>query len=240
LTDNEGNRFGHRVWCDITVEVIDQSSDMSASSMIFPVLNYDQQSVSAKSTDTSVPVSSTPTTLASSEIERLQNEHDGLFRDQVSSGSSLAALKCNKKLESNFEIESQSDLYDSDDSDDNSSIASSNDSSQEDYIVVEKDSDNDVQMQRGRSVQPYIINKDSINELKPLVENVQSLSLVSSVDEIVTSRPKLSGAIPEKYQKELIYLAEMGFHDKEKNIQLLENHNGDLLKIVDVLLNKQV
>ena len=195
------------------MEVVDQSTNMSASSMIFPVLNYDQQSVSI-SNDTSVPVSSIPTTLASSEIERLQNEDDDPFRDPVSPislTSSLTALKCNRKLESRFEIESQSDLYDSDEeSDDDSSIASSTDVSQ-DFIVVERDLDDDTQMQRERGVQPYILNNLNENtqpEVKSLIENVQNSSSVD--DELhATDESKPSEVIPEKYHEELTHLAEM-------------------------------
>ncbi|RIA80248.1 hypothetical protein C1645_792940 [Glomus cerebriforme] len=256
LTDSEGNRFGHKVWCDITVEVVDQSSNMSSSSMIFPVLNYDQQSISARSNDTSVPVSLNTNTLASSEIERLQNDDD-ISRDQVSSVSSLTALKYNRKLENRFEIESQSDLYDSDEeSDDDSSIASSTDSSQ-DFIVVEKDSDDDMQMQRGRSAQPYIMNQglnegetknDTQSEVRPLVENVQSSSLFSSIDAssvenvaslqpIVTDESQFSEEkIPENYQKALTSLNDMGFNNNEMNLKLLKEHDGDLEKIINILI----
>jgi len=88
----------------------------------------------------------------------------------------LSELLSNRKLE----IESQSD-YDSDDSDDSdSSIASSADSSQ-DFIVVEKVSDDDMQTQRGRSVQSFIdqnSNEDeAMNstqaEVRPFVETVK-------------------------------------------------------------------
>jgi len=197
LTDSDGNRFGHKVWCDITVEVDDQSSSMSSSSMIFPVLNYDQQSVSSR---TSAPA----TTLASLEIGKLQNE-DAAY---------------NKKSEIISETESQPDFDDSDeDSDDISSITSSIDSSQ-DFIVVEKESDND--MQRGRSVQPYILSQDS-NEDKtmndaqlPLIENVQSSSPVdistvenAATSQLVTDEPELSGEIPEEYQEKLTHLNDM-------------------------------
>jgi len=206
LTDSEGNRFGHKVWCDITVEVVDQSSSMSSSSMIFPVLNYDRQSVSARTKNTSAPASSTATTLASSEIGRLQNEDDPLH-DRVS--ESLAAY-------------SQSDLDDSDDeSDDSSSITSSIDSSQ-DFIVVEKESENDMQLQRGRSVQPYIMSQDS-NESKtndtqlPLIENVQSSSPVdiSTVENdatsqrVVTDESELNEEISKEYQEKLTPLNDM-------------------------------
>jgi hypothetical protein len=209
LTDSEGNRFGHKVWCDITVEVDDQSSSMSSSSMIFPVLNYGQQSVSARNKDTSAPASSTATTFVSSEIGRPQNEDD-LLHDRVSP----------RKSEIAFETESQSDLDDSEEeTDDGSSITSSIDSSQ-DFIVVEKD---DMQMQRGRSVQPYIMSQDSnesvnMNDTQlPLIENVQSSSSVdiSTVENaatsqlVVTDESELSGEIPEEYQKELTRLNEM-------------------------------
>jgi hypothetical protein len=207
LTDNEGNRFGHKVWCDITVEVVDQSSSMSSSSMIFPVLNYDQQSVSARTKDTSAPASST----ASSEIGRPQTEDDPLH-DQVSPGSFTAYIR---KSENTFETESQSDLDDSDEeSDDNSSITSSMDSSQ-DFIVVEKESEND--MQRGRSAQPYIMSQDSNEDVTkndtqlPLIENAQS-SDISTVENAVTSQvvvteeSELSGEILNEHQDKLIQL----------------------------------
>ncbi|EXX66310.1 hypothetical protein RirG_125040 [Rhizophagus irregularis DAOM 197198w] len=234
LTDSDGNRFGHKVWCDITVEVDDQSSSMSSSSMIFPVLNYDQQSVSFRTKDTSAPV----TTFASLEIGKLQNEDDSLH-DQ------LAAY--NKKSEIISETESQPDFDDSDeDSDDISSITSSIDSSQ-DFIVVEKESDND--MQRGRSVQPYIISQDS-NEDKtrndaqlPSIENVQSSSPVdiltvenAATSQLVTDEPELSGEIPEEYQEKLTHLNDMGFHNKEKNLELLKKFNGDLENTINNLL----
>ncbi|RGB22858.1 hypothetical protein C1646_729705 [Rhizophagus diaphanus] len=234
LTDSDGNRFGHKVWCDITVEVDDQSSSMSSSSMIFPVLNYDQQSVSFRTKDTSAPV----TTLASLEIGKLQNEEDSLH-DQ------LAAY--NKKSEIISETESQPDFDDSDeDSDDISSITSSIDSSQ-DFIVVEKESDND--MQRGRSVQPYIISQDS-NEDKtrndaqlPSIENVQSSSPVdistvenAATSQLVTDEPELSGEIPEEYQEKLTHLNDMGFQNKEKNLELLKKFNGDLENTINNLL----
>src|SRR5688572_16658748 len=95
LTDIEGNQFGHRVWCEIEVEAADQSSSMSASSMIFPVLNYDQRSVSARSNGTSVPVSL--------EIGKLQNEDNDSFCDPISPGSPFSELHSNRTLE----IESQ-------------------------------------------------------------------------------------------------------------------------------------
>lgn len=218
MTDSDGNRFGHKVWCDITVEVDDQSSSMSSSSMIFPVLNYDQQSVSSRTKDISAPASSTATALASLEIGKPQNEYDPLH-DRVS--GSLAAY--NKKSEIISETESQSDLDDSDleeeEESDDISITSSIDSSQ-DFIVVEKESDND--MQRGRSVQPYIISQDS-NEDKTrndaqlsLIENVQSSSPVdiSPVENTATSQPvtdgsELSGEIPGEYQEKLTQLNDM-------------------------------
>ncbi|CAG8656232.1 7940_t:CDS:10, partial [Funneliformis mosseae] len=247
LTDKDGNRFGHRVWCDIDVEAVDQSTNMSASSMIFPVLNYDQQSVSAKSNDTSVPLSSIPATLVSSEILRLENDDDSLFRDPVSLGSSLSELR-------KLEIENQSDHYDSDDSDDNSSIASSADSSQ-DFIVVEKDSDDDMQTQRGRSVQPYTLNlssdeeviNDTQSEGKLLAENVQSSSVPSSAeveDIVVTSQPgdigesKFNKEFSEnlKYKQTLATLAEMGFDDEEEMIKLVVKHDGELDSIINILL----
>uniref|UniRef100_A0A1D1YF52 Next to BRCA1 gene 1 protein n=1 Tax=Anthurium amnicola TaxID=1678845 RepID=A0A1D1YF52_9ARAE len=235
LTDSEGNRFGHKVWCDITVEVIDQSSNMSSSSMIFPVLNYDQQSVSVRSKDTSFPISPVEITFASSEIERPKNNDP--LRDRASVGSSLAAH--NKK----FEIESQSDLYDSEEeSDDDSSVTSNTDSSQ-DFIVIEKDSDDDMQMQRGRSAQPYIIMSQDSNEdeTKNDIQNVQSSSHVSSIENVTTSQPvtgesELSGEIPEDYQKKLTSLNDMGFLDKERNLRLVKEYNGDLDKIVNNLI----
>ncbi|CAG8647782.1 24334_t:CDS:10 [Dentiscutata erythropus] len=56
LTDNEGNLFGHKIWCEIKVEADDQSSSMS-SSMIFPVLNYDQKSTQSAASSVQSPVS---------------------------------------------------------------------------------------------------------------------------------------------------------------------------------------
>jgi hypothetical protein len=40
LVDGEGNKFGHRLWCSINVE--DDDSNMTASSMIFPVMKNEQ------------------------------------------------------------------------------------------------------------------------------------------------------------------------------------------------------
>ncbi|GES88552.1 ZZ type zinc finger domain-containing protein [Rhizophagus clarus] len=208
LTDSEGNRFGHKVWCDIT------------------------QSVSASTKDVSVPASSTVTTSASSEIGRPQNEND-LLHDRISP-ETLA-----RKSEITFETESQSDLDDSDEeSDDNSSITSSTDSTQ-DFIVVEKESDNDMRMQRGRSAQPYIISRDSHesetrNDTQlSLIDNVQSSSENAATSQLVTVESELVGEISEEYQEKLTCLDDMGFHNKEKNLLLLKKFNGNL----DVVIN---
>ncbi|CAG8432679.1 5661_t:CDS:10 [Diversispora eburnea] len=116
LDDGNGNKFGHRVWCDITVEAEDSTTaNMSASSMIFPVMNFDHKSVSAqseKSTD----------------------------------------------IDDNSVISGQ---YDSDEESDAMSTTSSEDSAQ-DFIVVEKDSDDETDLRQsqhslmgGRNVLKY-------------------------------------------------------------------------------------
>ncbi|CAG8481049.1 10357_t:CDS:10 [Ambispora leptoticha] len=87
LTDGlgVGNRFGHRVWCDIIVEAADQQSSMS-SSMIFPILTYDQQSISidqlsvSESTTQSVPAS-IQTSVRTSDVERLVEADEDPFQD---------------------------------------------------------------------------------------------------------------------------------------------------------------
>ena len=41
---------------------------------------------------------------------------------------------------------------------------------------------------------------------------------------------------PNKFEMGLVQLAEMGFHDKDKNIQLLVKHDADVMKVVQDLL----
>jgi len=122
LTDNEGNVFGHKIWCEINVEADDQSSSMS-SSMIFPVLNYDQKSTRSATSSVQSPI---PT----SEDEKVN----------VPSQNSTATELQSEIVDLESISELNSELSNSDDESDTSSIVS--DSSQ-DFIVVDKDSDDD-------------------------------------------------------------------------------------------------
>ncbi|CAG8549603.1 16490_t:CDS:10 [Acaulospora morrowiae] len=142
LTDGQGNVFGDQVWCEIIVESDEQSSNMSSSSMIFPVLTYEQKSVSEQSNSASAQLSSIPNSIDSSEVNRVQNDEDDPFQDPVSPASTVAEL-----VKDQMEIENSSE-FDSDEESEISSIAS-DDSSQE-FIVVEKDSDDEMELSQSR------------------------------------------------------------------------------------------
>ncbi|RHZ77387.1 hypothetical protein Glove_180g23 [Diversispora epigaea] len=145
LDDGYGNKFGHRVWCDITVEAEDSTSNMSASSMIFPVLNYDQKSVSTRSEQTSSSISRS---IASSEIDRIKTEIPIDTREEpVSPTSTIADFLSNRTdIDVNSVISGQ---YDSDEESDAMSTTSSEDSTQ-DFIVVEKDSDDETDLHQSQ------------------------------------------------------------------------------------------
>ncbi|CAG8645191.1 18702_t:CDS:10, partial [Acaulospora morrowiae] len=141
LTDGQGNGFGDQVWCEIIVESDEQSSNMSSSSMIFPVLTYEQRSVSEQSNSASAQLSSIPNSIDSSEVNRVQTDEDP-FQDPVSPASTVAEF-----VKDQMEIENSSE-FDSDEESEISSIAS-DDSSQE-FIVVEKDSDDEMELSQSR------------------------------------------------------------------------------------------
>ncbi|KAG9294152.1 hypothetical protein G9A89_021511 [Geosiphon pyriformis] len=148
LTDGEGRRFGHRVWCDIIVEIADQSSSMSSSSMIFPVLTLgrrsasaDQRSISMESTVPSIPASH-QTSIRTSDIERLVDPEEDPFKDPAS--SQHETLKNEPEEATRQELELVSNMNDVDSNCETDSFISDSSSSQ-DFIVVENDFDHDGQ-----------------------------------------------------------------------------------------------
>ncbi|CAG8451030.1 2436_t:CDS:2, partial [Acaulospora colombiana] len=155
LTDGQGNSFGHHVWCDIIVENDEQSSNMSSSSMIFPVLNYDQKPKFVQPNSVSEQLSSISNSVAFSEVNQLQNEEDP-FQDSISPDLAVTEFVRNQA-----EVENNSELCDSDEESDTSSIAYSEDSSQ-DFVVVDKDSDDEMELSQSQHslLDPQTPNED--------------------------------------------------------------------------------
>ncbi|CAG8817696.1 23857_t:CDS:2, partial [Racocetra persica] len=200
LTDNEGNVFGHKIWCEINVEADDQSSSMS-SSMIFPVLNYDQKLSQSASGSVQSPVS----TAEDDDNAPLQN----LVKPIVTELQTEIV-----DLESTSELNSE--LFNSDDDEsDTSSIVS--DSSQ-DFIVVDKDSDDD-------EMENSFIN----SEVRSSLPN--SLVMSSCGDNTSVYDDFKDEPTEElKYQEEISRLAEMGFTDTETTYNLLLAYDGNIDK----------
>jgi hypothetical protein len=126
LVDGEGNKFGHRLWCAINVE--DDDSNMTASSMIFPVMKNEQ-----------VPD-------VKQQEDNIVNSIVGKFFDKEKLEKSLEAISSqsdsnnnNKENENNNETEAATEFYydDSDIESDISSLSSLENS--QDYYFVEKD-----------------------------------------------------------------------------------------------------
>ncbi|CAG8556058.1 14989_t:CDS:2 [Racocetra fulgida] len=206
LTDNEGNVFGHKIWCEINVEADDQSSSMS-SSMIFPVLNYDQKLSQSASGSIQSPVS----TAEDDDNAPLQN----LVKPTVTELQTGIV-----DLESTSELNSE--LFNSDDDEsDTSSIVS--DSSQ-DFIVVDKDSDDD-------EMENSFIN----SEVRSSIPN--SLVMSSCGDNTSVYDDFKDEPTEElKYQEEISKLAEMGFTDTETTYNLLLAYDGNIDKVIDSYL----
>jgi hypothetical protein len=60
--------------------------------------------------------------------------------------------------------------------------------------------------------------------------------MVLSQSEVKETNSQPEG-IPSKYENELTFLSQMGFVDCEKNVQLLDDNEGDITKVVQILLN---
>ncbi|CAG8610184.1 7813_t:CDS:2 [Cetraspora pellucida] len=204
LTDDEGNVFGHKIWCEIIVEADDQSSSMS-SSMIFPVLNYDQKLAQSTSGSIQSPVSTA------------EDNNDNVPLQNFVKPTTTELQGGIVDIESISELNSE--LFNSDDDEsDTSSIIS--DSSQ-DFIVVDKDSDDD-------EMENSFIN----SEVRSSITN--SLVMSSCGDNTSIHDDFKDKPTEElKYQQEISKLAEMGFTDTETTYNLLLAFDGNIDKVID-------
>jgi len=81
-----------------------------------------------------------------------------------------------------------------------------------------------------QSVQSFLQNAP----VQPKPEPLPQSQFDQDVQEEVKSEPQV--AVPEKFKHHIEQLSEMGFNDIEKNLVLLENKNGNLLEVVQELL----
>nr|CAG8461547.1 4286_t:CDS:10 [Entrophospora candida] len=222
LVDGEGNKFGHRLWCSINVE--DDDSNMTASSMIFPVMK-NEQVPDVKQEDNIVD------SIATSEF----------YYDDSDIESDISSLSSLENSQDYYFVEKDDHL-----SDENDQKEAAKEKIVKE-VVFEADNlasdDDDIESDDDKDSKDETENQ---SEVRPLVEPINNC-FISSNEETTIITPTIINinddvnseiSRPISFFAEKESLKEMGILNDE-NVEfvddLLTKNNGDVNTVANIL-----